>query len=485
MNLTRDYKFNELYCSTLEQSDIDTANQMGYNTEATKFQYDFLNGDYNVLPEGLRTAIDSGKEILFLINPPYQDGSELSKEDGTSGLKGNIQTKMNKEMLDNGWGQCSKQLYAQFLYRISKFQEVNKNVKIALICKPLYFSGSSYEEFRKKFFNLFGYESGFLFEASHFNDVAKGWGISCSLFSNQPNDKSFVHELVDVDTDFSLKCFNKKELYNTDKLKTLTNWLGKDKSIDGELKPELKSALNVNGKESLVPKNSLGVITWQGNNVFGSQEFVTIFSGNGKLSGKGRMFITKENFNRVTNVFTSRKLIKGTWINDKDEFLAPIEEHQEYNQFTYDSIIYSMFNNSSCQSSLNINNNEFFWMSKDEIIDLANNNEYDELYRDARSSNNRYVYLKLFGEGVYDLLSDDAKEVLDMATELVKKSISMRKVMSDTNPEYHLNSWDAGYAQLKLVWKTYYKDDFDAFRKAYTRLEDRMRPLVYELGFLK
>ena len=78
MNLTRDYKFNELYCSTLEQSDIDTANQMGYNMEATKFQYDFLNGDYDVLPERLRTAIDSGKEILFLINPPYQDGSELS-----------------------------------------------------------------------------------------------------------------------------------------------------------------------------------------------------------------------------------------------------------------------------------------------------------------------------------------------------------------------------------------------------------------------
>ena len=51
----------------IEQSDIDTANQMSYNMEATKFQYDFLNGDYDVLPEGLRTAIDSGKEILFLI----------------------------------------------------------------------------------------------------------------------------------------------------------------------------------------------------------------------------------------------------------------------------------------------------------------------------------------------------------------------------------------------------------------------------------
>jgi hypothetical protein len=119
------------------------------------------------------------------------------------------------------------------------------------------------------------------------------------------------------------------------------------------------------------------------------------------------------------------------------------------------------------------------------MVELADNNEYDELYRDARNESNRYVYLKLFGEGVYDLLSADAKEVLDMATELVKKSIKMRKLISDTNPEYHLNSWDAGYAQLKLVWKEYFKDEFDAFRKSYKRLEDRMRPLVYELGFLK
>jgi hypothetical protein len=70
-NLTRDYKFKELYCSTLEATDIHTANQMGYNPEAVKFQFDFLNDDDYKLPQGLQDAINSGKEILFLINPPY------------------------------------------------------------------------------------------------------------------------------------------------------------------------------------------------------------------------------------------------------------------------------------------------------------------------------------------------------------------------------------------------------------------------------
>jgi hypothetical protein len=47
-----------------------------------------------------------------------------------------------------------------------------------------------------------------------------------------------------------------------------------------------------------------------------------------------------------------------------------------------------------------------------------------------------------------------------------------------------LKSWDAGYAQLKLLWKQYYAEDFKEFRELYKNLEDRMRPLVYELGFL-
>jgi hypothetical protein len=38
---------------------------------------------------------------------------------------------------------------------------------------------------------------------------------------------------------------------------------------------------------------------------------------------------------------------------------------------------------------------------------------------------------------------------------------------------------------MKLVWKEYFKEDFDQFRLEYKKLEERMRPLVYELGFLK
>jgi TRAP-type mannitol/chloroaromatic compound transport system substrate-binding protein len=116
-------------------------------------------------------------------------------------------------------------------------------------------------------------------------------------------------------------------------------------------------------------------------------------------------------------------------------------------------------------------------------MDLANNINYTELYNDARTDNNRYVHNLLFGEqNIYEQLSPDAKLVLDKATELVRLSMNMRSHFADDHN--HLNSWDAGYAQLKLVWKEYFPNEFKEFRQLYKNLEDRMRPLVYELGFL-
>ena len=494
MNLTRDCKFKELYCSTLEQSDIDTANQMRYNMEATKFQYDFLNGDYDVLPEGLRIAIDSGKEILFLINPPYGKPTPINNllEDNKSVSAGMTTTKIQNEMKKEKLGLSSSNLYTQFLYRIGKLQDINKNIKIGLFSPPGFLASGSNKEFRKYFLPKFNYKNGFIMDSSNFADV-QSWGLSFTIFDSQTNSSNdFKVDVVDKSKEtFGLEKINEKVLYNTDNLNTLSKWFGEIKTNNDIDFPVLESVFKVNDISKKGCSNAIGYINNDSNNV---QQQNVIHLLTAVCKANGNKPITPNNFDRAMVTFSSRKMIRKNWVQWYDEFLKPNVEHKEFKQFTYDSIVYSLFENKSYQSSLrNVNyknqqwniNNEFFWLSKEQIIELANDNGYDELYRDARNGTNRYVYVKLFGEGVYDLLSDDAKEVLDMATELVKKSISMRQAMSDTNPEYHLNSWDAGYAQLKLVWKQYFKDDFDAFRKAYTRLEDRMRPLVYELGFLK
>jgi hypothetical protein len=253
----------------------------------------------------------------------------------------------------------------------------------------------------------------------------------------------------------------------------------------------MTSALNYNnsGRGNMVV-GSLGYMDNSGNNVRYNGTRVGIYTS--CFSNGNGVSILNENFYQVIILFTARKVIKGDWINWYDEYLAPNELHESFEQFKHDSIVYSLFESKSNQSSLRQIEykdqlwdikNEFFWMSVDKMKELSDEKGYDELYNDARTSPDRYVHKLLFGEErIYDKLSPDAKEVLDKATELVEKSIELRQVMA--NDENHLNSWDAGYAQLKLVWKEYFQEDFKEFRQLYKELENRMRPMVYELGFL-
>ena len=491
-NLTRDYRFGELYCSTLNQSDIDTANQMGFNPEGVKFQFDFLNDDYGKLPEGLRVAIEGGRDIIVLMNPPYATANVMGSN--SKHKEGVAKTIMNEMMVNEGWGKSTQNLYAQFLYSINELQKTCGNIHIGVFCKPLYLTGDSYFEFRDKFFSSFGYVKGFLFNASHFSDVAKGWGVNFAVFNNQPNDikKTFYHELLDVNDELGVVNVGEKNLYNVDGQQQASKWVRLEvkglKTFDG---PQLSSSMIVkpDGRGNIV-KGSLGYFYNSSNGVSKNQQNVGLFSG--CFSNGNGLSIIPQNFNKCCNLFMARKSVGNDWVNDKDEYLTPNEQHPEYEQFSYDSIVYSLFNNSSEQSSLRQVEykgklwdikNEFFWLSVEHMKKLGDDNGFDELYNDSRTDVNRFVYKKLYGEEkVCDKLSVDARLVLDKANELVDKSINMRRLMA--NDPNHLHCWDAGYSQLKLVWKEYFSEDFKEFRTLYKNLEDRMRPLVCELGFL-
>ena len=486
-NLTRDYKFKELYCSTLNQSDIDTANQMGYNNEGVKFQFDFLNDPDEKLPQALRDVIASGREIIVLMNPPYIKATPNKGNDST----GVSNTIIGREMGFKKMGIASSQLSTQFLFKITKLQKKCNNIRIAVFNKPNFMTSDGFKILRNYFMCNYGFVKGFLFNASHFSDTADSWGVSFSIWDIIPNvDKNnFKHNVLDIDNDYNITKMYDKILYNCDGLEKANKIFSK-KEKNNIILPPIKSFITIdNKKEKLGNTEAIGYINNDSNNVMQQQ---VVFLASSVISANGNKSITKDRLYNIVNLFTARKSVRQNWINDKDEYLAPNENHEQYGQFTYDSIVYSLFNNSSQQSSLRqitYKNklwdikNEFFWISKEEMLDLSNTNHYTELYSDARTSDERYVYKLLFGEElIYDRLSPDAKLVLDKATELTKKSIKARQMMADNHN--HLNSWDAGYAQLKLVWKEYFPEEFKEFRQLYKNLEDRIRPLVYELGFL-
>lgn len=290
--------------------------------------------------------------------------------------------------------------------------------------------------------------------------------------------------------DFEIKKKDTKTFYNTDDVDTMKDWY-KDESGQSVEFPGGTNELNVvQNHKSNIRDNSLGYFYSDSNSVEKNTTNVGLFTM-GFSHGQGNS-ITKDNFTKVTSSFSARRLIVPSWENMRDEYLRPNDAHENFEVFSYDSIVYSLFNNNSKMSSLRQIEykdklwdikNEFFWLSVDKMKELADQEGFSDLYFDAKTDSNRHVHNLLFGEErIYDKLSPDAKLVLDKATELVEKSMRMRHLMADG--ENHLKAWDAGYAQLKLVWKEYHSDEFKEFRALYKALEERMRPLVYELGFL-
>lgn len=300
----------------------------------------------------------------------------------------------------------------------------------------------------------------------------------------------FKLDILEVNNDVEVIKVGEKTVYNTDDKVSLNTWV-KEKSRNDVQFPNFKSALSIGEKERKFDPKSFGFLVSNGNSIEKNISNCYVIPGPPNNNKAGTV-IYESNFIKCVMVLSSSILIKGGWVNFKDEYLKPNENGVNFTQFGYDSIILSIFSNKLGQSSLRQVEykdklwdikNEFFWLSVEHMKKLGDDNGFDELYNDARTDVNRFVYKKLYGEEkVYDKLSIDARLVLDKANELVNKSIKMRRLMA--NEQNHLHCWDAGYSQLKLVWKEYFSEDFKEFRTLYKNLEDRMRPLVYELGFL-
>lgn len=182
-NLTRDYRFNNLFMSTLNQEDIDIIKTMSYNKGATLFQFDFLNDEDDKIPVEL---LDNSKELLILMNPPYgtQASADSYKTKGkrTDGIKTKIAEQMNKNKMKH----AAKQLYCQFIYRLIILKnKYNLNMKIGMFCPEGFVTKSSYKEFRKLMYDNFEFKSGFVFEASEFADVIMKWPIAFTIWENK------------------------------------------------------------------------------------------------------------------------------------------------------------------------------------------------------------------------------------------------------------------------------------------------------------
>lgn len=535
-NLTRDYNFKELYCSTLIEGDLELARK--YNVKGTpknelgcSFQYDFLNDDveeFEILAEikrqkgsvsldiikaarlklykeapGLVESLYAGKKLLFLINPPYGTANNLhsEKKEYKSGI---AQTKCNALMKAEKIGACAQQLYAQFLWRIYRLAELcdNSQVSIGVFSPALFLTGGTFKGLRGYLKHLV-LRDGFMLQASQFADVTGNWGILFSLLSldstKQALDMSKSISIATIE-DCNVISKEKKLLYNMDVATTCANWCKPTEKL--ELEEDfvpMTSALVCQSKNSRgsFAKGSLGYYYNVSNIVDNNNQLVFIIPS-GCATGNGYQ-IMPENFRRICVNFTARRLITGpyaTWVNCKDEYMIPDIQHPEYARFEADSIVYALFNTASNQSSLrqiDYNGkkwdikNEFFWLSTNQMLTLSRMGKMNKAVEQDilnYGTSERYVYTLLQDPNIRANMSATALAVLEKATELLVKSFEYRKDFDFNHPEYHINTWDAGWYQIKGILKEYMPDDLKEFNELYKTFSDELRPLVYDLGFL-
>jgi len=494
-NLTRDYKFKELYLSTLEKTDVDIILKSGFNPGAVVFQFDFLNdpiedsiiGGPSKLPVGLRKALEEGRPIVFLNNPPYGTSSDWRNTKNTGNKSIVIKTITSDMMKQDNMCGASSDLLAQFVYNI--FQVVikynlNKFV-IGTFSRQMLFTVPKFKNLRLKYINMCKFKDSFLFSSGYFDGVSDGWGVIFTLFDSfkQNNQKTKIITRVKTDSGEYLK-----ELLNNDDNESEYEWI-ELKNVKDRQKTEYISLSNpitiFKDKTIFMPNDSLGFY-YISNRMDNSSIMST---GQGSIFTE-RFCITPENFEKCISSFSARVNTKSSWINSSDLYQVPKIDHPQYQQWVIDSIIVSLFSVWSYQSSLRSVSyhsslwdleNHFFYLSNSEMRSLANQHNNTTLYQDTfKYPDDRFVYNKL--QSLQGQFSPDAQSVLDKAIELTRLSFPFRK---DADPKFHLNSWDAGWYQIRMgILKEHFPVEYEEFRQLLLALRKRMAPLVYELGFL-
>lgn len=491
-SLTRDYEFGNLFLSTLEENELKASETA--NTEAVKtFVFDFLNDSLTKLPEALKTAMKSGKKIVFLINPPYGQGNSGCRNLGAPGSvasKSGIKNTETALRMAKEFGKASNELFVQFLYRIDELREeyhlAKDQLVVATFSNPTWMCGDSFATWRKYWLSKFAFNSGMLFNASEFADCDNSWGISFSIWANHAsrNKTDFIHNVYENNCGEAVM-LGKHTLYNIDNKVVANAWCKgvitqkASKCVNTTNGIIMRESTNKLAKGTMY-NDALGYFHSDSNVVLQNAQFVGLYSTSMALAHG--YSITEENFDRVCALFTARKCVESTWINHVDMYSAPDMDSELYQAFVKDSYVYTMFNPKSNQTSVKgeINGesydfkNQFYPFSKRETYEILGWNIPMNFKDETRFINSKLTNL-----------STEAQTVLDCFKECIVATATVRKAYDETHPELQVSRWDCGWRQLKDLFKEHCNEQFTKLREAYKVLENKLRPQVYELGFLK
>lgn len=488
---TKHGNHKNLFMSTLDKADIDVMKATKTCQAAKRFQYDYLNDDItddgkidytltNKVPKELQQAIKDGKKILVLINPPYAEATNAdntSNNDNSESKKGVAKTKFASTAMAD-YGKASNELFTQFVARIAL--EI-PNATLAMFSKLKYVNAPNFEQFRQVWNAK--YLGGFIVHSKAFDGLAGNFPIGFLVWqTNQNAKKKTPISAITTDVlDKKAQLIGDKSFYNLPNKTFLNVWLARPKANKTTVIP-LKNAISPTTGSARVSNwsdNAIAYMYCGVNDIQHANQQTVLFSS--PYGGGNGFYVNPENLWQAAVIFSVRRLIKPTWINDRDQFLQPTSELTD--EFKNDCLIWMLFNGSNLTASANgLEWNGETWSIVNHFIPF---NQTDVGAADPFESDFMAKYLEKRKKST----STEAKAVLNAGKVLWSAYFAKKdKLKISTKDDYKLNRLDVGWYQIRNALKSLNDTpnavSFDNFEKAYKALSEKLQPQVYTLGFL-
>ena len=473
-----------VFMSTLDQADVDVMKASKTCVAATRFQYDYLNDDItdddkidyaltNKVPPALRQAIAEGKKLLVLINPPYAEAAHndnVSGGDGAETKVGVANTKVANNM--RGYGSATRELFTQFVARIAL--EI-PNCTLAMFSKMKYINAPFFEKFRQIWFAK--YLGGFVVHSKAFDGLKGNFPIGFLVWDTSVKNK--IDEISTEIIDKNAHPVGEKSFFNVPNEKMLNVWIDRPKSNTLEVIP-LTNALTPASKKDFKTwsDNALAYLTAWGNDIQHTNG--TYILSSRAYGDSGGIYINDFNLWQVATIFSVRRLIKPTWLNDRDQFLQPTQPLSD--EFKTDCLIWMLFNGSNLTASAN----DLAWSGKKWSI-VNHFIPFTEAEVGAPERFESDFMVQYLSDKT---LSTEADLVLKEGKKLWQAYFSQTDEHG-VRESLKLNRADVGWYQIRKALEARNTNgysapvSFDTFKTAYETLGDKLRPQVYTLGFMR
>jgi hypothetical protein len=474
-----------IYMSTLDPADVDVMKATKTCVAAERFQYDYLNDDItpdgtidyaltNKIPQKLRDAIKAGKKILVLMNPPYAEATNAENVTNEEAIEAKTDVATTKVGSMGDYGYASRELFTQFLMRISKELPT---ANVAMFSTLKYVNAPNFEKFRKAW--RAEYLGGFVVHSKAFDGLKGDFPIGFLIWKTNQKSKLEITEITTEVLDRKAQPIGEKHFYNLPNSVFLNSWLPRLKTNCSNI--PLKNAVSPRpgkAKVTLWVDNAVGYLLSNGNDLQHSATQTAILSS--VYNTGGGFYITSENLWQAVAIFSARRLIKPTWLNDRDQFLQPDKPLSE--EFKNDCLVWMLFNGSNLTASANdLEWNGKKWSIVNHFIPFTE----EEVGAPDRFESDfmvQYMRGKKF--------SKEASAVLHAGKALWKAYFADTDVHT-VRDELKLNRADVGWYQIRKALQARNESgdftpvSFAAFESAYKSLTEKLQPMVYELGFLK